>query len=63
MTTYGFTVAAKDSYGSSAQNSAVNVTTLSSGTPAGTYTISIAGQGANRVTQTGPPATVTVTVS
>jgi hypothetical protein len=62
-TMYSFTVAATDSYGASAQSSAVNVTTLSNGTPAGTYTISITGQDANGVTQTGAPATVNVTVN
>jgi hypothetical protein len=62
-TMYSFTVAANDSFGTSAQTSAVNVTTLSNGTPAGTYTISITGQDTNGVTQTGAPATVTVTVN
>jgi hypothetical protein len=62
-TTYSFTVAASDSSGTSAQSSALNVTTLSNGTPAGTYTISITGQDANGVTQTGAPATVTVIVN
>ena len=62
-TMYSFTVAANDSYGSSAQTSAANVTTLSNGTPAGMYTISVTGQDANGVTQTGAPATVIVTVN
>jgi len=40
-TTYSFAVAASDSYGSSAQSPAINVTTLSSGTLPGTYHITV----------------------
>jgi hypothetical protein len=36
---------------------------LSGGTPSGTYTITITGKDANSLTQTGNPATVTVTVN
>jgi len=42
-TTYAFAVAASDSYGSSAQSPAINVTTLSSGTLPGTYHITVTG--------------------
>jgi cellulose 1,4-beta-cellobiosidase len=63
-TQYSFTVAANDSFGVSAQSSAVSVTTTgSTGTPAGTYTISITGIDANHVAQTGAGATVAVTVN
>jgi hypothetical protein len=62
-TQYNFTVAASDSFGSSPQSSAVNVTTLSGGTPAGAYTISIIGVDANGVSQSGPAATVAVMVN
>jgi hypothetical protein len=65
-TQYNFTVAASDSYGTSAQSSpSVSVTTLSNsaGTPTGIYTITITGEDANNMTQTGAAATVTVTVN
>ena len=62
-TQYSFSVAASDSAGASAQTTAINVTTLSSGTPSGTYTITITGKDAAGVTQSGNPATVTVTVN
>jgi hypothetical protein len=62
-TQYSFTVAANDSFGSSAPSSAVGVTTLSGGTPAGAYTISIIGVDANGVAQNGPAATVAVIVN
>jgi hypothetical protein len=62
-TQYSFSVAATDSAGASAQSSAINVTTTSNGTPAGTYTITITGKDANGVTQTGNAATVSVTVN
>ncbi len=62
-TQYSFSVAASDSAGASAQATAINVTTLSSGTPSGTYTITITGKDAAGVTQSGNPATVTVTVN
>jgi hypothetical protein len=63
-TQYSFTVAANDSFGVSPQSSPVSVTTTgATGTPAGTYTISITGKDANGVTQTGNAATVTVTVN
>lgn len=53
-TTYSFTVAASDSAGLSAQSSPVSVPTATSGTPAGTYTVTITGVGtdANATTQT-----------
>jgi len=44
-TTYSFTVSATDSYGSSAQSSAVMVTTGAGATPAGNYMITITGTG------------------
>jgi hypothetical protein len=63
-TQYSFTVAANDSFGVSPQSSPVSVTTTgATGTPAGTYTISITGKDATGVTQTGAAATVTVTVN
>jgi hypothetical protein len=45
-TQYSFSVAASDSAGASAQTTPINVTTLSNGTPAGTYTITITGKDA-----------------
>lgn len=62
-TQYSFSVSASDSSGASAQSAAINVTTLSAGTPSGPYTITITGKDASGVTQTGNPATVTVTVN
>jgi len=62
-TQYSFSVAASDSAGASAQSTAINVTTLSSGTPSGTYTITITGKDANGVTQTGSAPTVTAVVN
>jgi hypothetical protein len=59
-TMYSFTVAANDAAGASAQSSPVNVTTLSSGTPSGNYTITITGTDANNRSQT---ATVTLVVN
>lgn len=63
-TQYSFSVAASDSAGASAQSTAINVTTLSNGTPSGTYTITITGKDANGVTQSNTtPTTVSVTVN
>ena len=62
-TQYSFSVAASDSAGASAQTTAINVTTLSNGTPSGTYTITITGKDANGVTQTGSAPTVTAVVN
>ena len=62
-TQYSFSVAASDSAGASAQSTAINVTTLSNGTPSGTYTITITGKDANGVTQTGSAPTVTAIVN
>jgi chitodextrinase len=62
-TQYSFSVAASDSAGASAQTTAINVTTLSNGTPSGTYTITITGKDANGVTQTGSAPTVTAMVN
>ncbi|MGC1371466.1 MAG: SBBP repeat-containing protein, partial [Candidatus Sulfotelmatobacter sp.] len=61
-TMYSFTVAATDSAGTSAQSSAISVTTGSGGTPAGTYTITVTGVGTdtNDTTQT---ASTTLTVN
>jgi hypothetical protein len=62
-TQYSFSVAATDSAGASAQSSAINVTTLSNGTPSGTYTIIITGKDANGVAQSGSAPSVSVTVN
>ena len=62
-TQYSFSVAANDSAGASAQTTAIDVTTSSAGTPSGPYTITITGKDATGVTQSGNPATVTVTVN
>jgi subtilase family serine protease len=62
-TQYSFMVAASDSDGASAQSTAIQVTTLSNGTPANTYTITITGKDANGVAQTGNPPTVTAIVN
>jgi hypothetical protein len=63
-TQYTFTVAASDSAGASAQTTAIDVTTLSNGTPSGTYTITITGKDANGVAQSNTTATtVSVTVN
>jgi chitinase len=61
-TMYSFTVAASDSSGTSPQSSPVSVTTLTTGTPPGTYMITITGKDANGITQNGGGATVTVKV-
>ena len=59
-TQYSFTVAANDSFGASAQTSAVSVST---GTQPQAYTITITGKDANGMAQTGAAATVAVTVN
>jgi len=59
-TQYNFTVAASDSFGASAQTSAVSVST---GTQPQAYTITITGKDANGMAQTGAAATVAVTVN
>ena len=45
--TYSFTVAANDEYRVSSQSSPLSVTTLTTGTPVGNYTISITGKDGN----------------
>jgi len=62
-TQYSFSVAASDSDGASAQSTAINVTTLSNGTPSGTYTITITGKDASGVAQAGAAAVVTAVVN
>ena len=62
-TQYSFSVAASDSFGASAQSTAINVTTLSNGTPAGTYTLTVTGKDANGMAQTGNPPVVTAVVN
>jgi hypothetical protein len=62
-TQYSFTVAASDSDGASAHSTAVNVSTLSNGTPSGTYTLTITGKDADGVVQTGAAAAVTAVVN
>jgi hypothetical protein len=62
-TQYSFSVTANDSFGASAQSTAINVTTLSNGTPSGTYTITITGNDANGMAQTGNPPVVTAAVN
>jgi chitinase len=62
-TQYSFSVAASDSAGASAQSSAMSVTTLSNGTPSGTYTITITGKDANGADQTGSAPAVTAIVN
>jgi chitodextrinase len=61
--TYSFTVAAKDEYGVSSQSLPLSVTTLTTGTPVGNYTISITGKDGNGEVQNGAGATVSVQVS
>jgi hypothetical protein len=51
-TQYSFTVSATDSAGASAQSSALQVTTLSTTSPAGSYTITITGTGTDANTMT-----------
>jgi Fibronectin type III domain/Beta-propeller repeat len=54
-TTYNFTVAATDSFGTSAQSSpALSVTTTGPATAAGTYTIMVTGTDANNVAHSAP---------
>ena len=62
-TEYSFSVAASDSDGASGQSTAINVTTLSNGTPSGTYTITITGKDASGVAQAGAAAVVTAVVN
>jgi hypothetical protein len=62
-TQYSFSVAASDSFGASAQNTAINVTTLSNETPSGTYTITVTGKDANGMAQTGNGPVVTAVVN
>jgi len=62
-TQYSFSVAASDSFGASAQSTAINVTTLSNGTPSGTYTITVTGKDANGMAQTGNAPVVTAVVN
>jgi hypothetical protein len=62
-TQYSFSVAASDSDGASAQSTAINVTTLSNGTPLGTYSITITGKDASGSVQTGTAPVVTAVVN
>ena len=59
-TTYNFTVSATDSAGASAQSSALGVTTGTAGTPAGSYTVTITGTDANKLSHS---TQVTLTVN
>ena len=61
-TPYSFSVAARDSDGSSAQSAPINVTTLSSGTPPGTYTITVSGASAGAPSDAGQSTQVTLVV-
>jgi chitodextrinase len=62
-TTYSFAVAARDSYGSSAQSPAINVTTLSSGTLAGVYQITVTGTSHGTAPDAGQSVQVTLVVN
>jgi hypothetical protein len=62
-TTYSFAVAARDSYGSSAQSPAINVTTLSSGTLAGVYHITVTGTSPGTTPDAGQSVQVTLVVN
>jgi hypothetical protein len=59
-TTYSFTIAATDTFGSSAQSTAASVTTGSSGTPSGTYTITVTGTDGTITHSITPALTLTV---
>lgn len=61
-TQYNFSIVARDSYGSSAQTTPISVTTLSSGTPPGTYTITITGTSAGAPADAGQSTQVTLVV-
>jgi Fibronectin type III domain len=61
-TQYSFSVAARDSDESSAQSTSINVTTLSSGTPPGTYTITVTGTSAGAPPDAGQSTQVTLVV-
>jgi len=61
-TQYTFTVAATDSFGSSAQSSPLQVTTQTAGTPAGQYAITITGVGTDS-TATTHATQITLTVN
>jgi Beta-propeller repeat/Fibronectin type III domain len=61
-TQYRFTVAASDSAGTSPQSTPISVTTLSSGTPAGTYTVTITAVGTD-ANQTTESSVLTLTVN
>jgi hypothetical protein len=50
---YSFAVAATDAAGSSAQSTAVNVTTVSNGTPPGVYTITVTGSSSGTASDAG----------
>jgi hypothetical protein len=47
-TQYSFAVAASDSYGASTPSPAITVTTLASGTPVGTYVVTVTGTSGSR---------------
>ena len=59
-TTYSFTIAATDTFGSSAQSTAASATTGSAGTPSGTYTITVTGTDATITHSITPALTLTV---
>jgi hypothetical protein len=62
-TTYSFAVAARDSYGSSAQSPAISVTTLSSGTLTGVYHITVTGSSHGTNPDAGQSVQVTLVVN
>jgi hypothetical protein len=61
-TQYSFTVAARDSYGSSAQSTPISVTTVTGGTPPGTYTITVKGTSPGTPSDSGQSTQVTLVV-
>ncbi len=61
-TQYSFTVAARDSYGTSAQSTPINVTTATGGTPPGTYTITVTGTSSGAPSDSGQSTQVTLVV-
>ena len=59
-TNYSFTIAATDTFGTSAQSTAASVTTGSNGTPSGTYTITVTGTDGTITHSITPALTLTV---